>query len=225
MYRTGIIRDMKKSDNVLPPEQSPADRAHLAWCALVALHTVRQDGRAQSALAVHAFLVNWLATAQKQRRFPRSVATDIDSLLHLGRQKGLASNLQQRLESLWQSCTESVAQQSDLFRLTYAIEHLKSLGWVNAVVADAEWQSQALQAEYAGTDALLVRKSELVRQFAEDGRLTGDIAFRVVGDSRVVVDVLNAGGFDCALHEQHGGGCLLILLPPEETSADVQAVG
>ena len=155
--------------------------------------TGRQGGRAQSALAVHAFLVNWLATAQKLRRFPRSVATDIDSLLHLGRQKGLASNLQQRLESLWQSCTESVAQQSDLFRLTYAIEHLKSLGWVNAVVADAEWQSQALQAEYAGTDALLVRKSELVRQFAEDGRLTGDIAFRVVGDSRVVVDVLSAG--------------------------------
>jgi hypothetical protein len=53
-------------------------------------------------------------------------------------------------------------------------------------------------------------KSELVRQFAEDGRLTGEIEFMVVGDSRVVADALSAE-FDCTLRGQHAGGCLLML--------------
>ncbi|WP_262772212.1 DUF2913 family protein, partial [Enterobacter asburiae] len=50
----------------------------------------------------------WLADVQKQHRFPRSVAPDIDSLLRLGRMKGPAADLQQRLQYLWQSCTEPV---------------------------------------------------------------------------------------------------------------------
>lgn len=93
-----IILAMNKTNlTALPPEESLADLAHFAWCALVA----RQDGQALSPLTMHTFLVRWLAGAQKQRRFPRSVAADIDSLLRLGRQKGPAAELQQRLEYLW----------------------------------------------------------------------------------------------------------------------------
>lgn len=84
------------------PEHTVADLAHFAWCALVALGIARQEGKALSPLIEHTFLVNWLATAQKQRRFPRSIATDIDSLLHLGRCKGLAAGLSHRLTCLWQ---------------------------------------------------------------------------------------------------------------------------
>ncbi|EPA7335171.1 DUF2913 family protein [Escherichia coli O13,129, 135:H26] len=40
------------------------------------------------------------AGAQKQRRFPRSVAAELDRLLSLGRQKGPAAGLEQRLEYL-----------------------------------------------------------------------------------------------------------------------------
>ncbi|MFP2240988.1 DUF2913 family protein [Pseudescherichia vulneris] len=47
---------------------------------------------------VHTFLLRWLSSTQKQRRFPRSVAPDIESLLKLGRQKGHATGLHQRLE-------------------------------------------------------------------------------------------------------------------------------
>lgn len=93
---------------------------------------------------MHTFLVRWLSGAQKQRRFPRSVASDIDSLLRLGRQKGPAAGLFNRLEYLHQSCTAPVTQQSGLFRLTHAIEHLRSQGWVNAVVADEEWVPDTL---------------------------------------------------------------------------------
>jgi len=61
-----------------------------AWCALVALRTAQQDGQALSPLSTHAFLLRWLTVAYKQKRFPRTIASDIEGLLTLGRNKGLA---------------------------------------------------------------------------------------------------------------------------------------
>lgn len=213
----GIIPEMKKiHGTTLPPEESLADLAHFAWCALVGLRLAQQDGQALSPLTIHTFLVRWLADAKRQRRFPRSVAADIDSLLLQGRQKGQASNLQQRLESLWQSCSEPVAQQPDLLRLTYAIEHLKSRGWVNAVVADEEWLPGSLYTEYANTAALLVRESGLQRHFNGKGRLTAPVDFIVTGDWCAVADVLDTWELRYATGERHAGWCSLALVPSEE---------
>lgn len=204
---------MKKNHIALPPEESLADLAHFSWCALVGLRLAQQDGQALSPLTIHTFLVRWLADAQKQHRFPRSVAPDIDSLLRLGRQQGPSAGLLKRLEYLHQSCTEPVAQQSDLFRLTHAIEYLRSKGWVNAVVTDEEWLPESLYAEYADVSALLVRKSELQRHFTEEGKQSAPVDFIVAGDSRVVGDVLVARELRYATGEQHAGWCLLSLLP------------
>ncbi|MDU3301002.1 MAG: DUF2913 family protein [Enterobacter ludwigii] len=203
----------KTNHTALPPEESLADLAHFAWCALVGLGLARQDGQAQSPLSIHTFLVRWLANAQKQRRFPRSVASDIDSLLRLGRQQGPAAGLLKRLEYLLQSCTEPLVQQSDLFRLTHAIEFLRSQGWVNAVVSDEEWVPEALYAEYADVSALLVRKSELQRHFTEEGQQSSPVEFIVAGDSRVVCDAFDVRELRYATGEQHAGGCLLTLVP------------
>ncbi|MBM1020244.1 DUF2913 family protein [Enterobacter sp. A11] len=169
------------------PEQTVADLAHLAWCALVALKLEQHEGQALSTLMVHTFLIRWLAGAQKQRRFPRSVAPDIESLLKLGRQKGLAAGLHQRLEYLLESCSSPVSSLSDLFQLTYAIEALKAQGWINAAVADYEWDLSALAAEYGDVSALLVRKSDLVRHFSDEGQLTGHVEFLVKGELDTVV--------------------------------------
>lgn len=214
----------KTNDTALPPEESLADLAHFAWCALVGLRLAQQDGQAMSPLTTHTFLVRWLADAQKQRRFPRSVATDIESLLRLGRQKGPAAGLLNRLQYLWHSCTEPVTQQSDLFRLTHAIEYLRSQGWVNAVVTDEEWMSESLYSEYADTSALLVRKSELQRHFTEQGRQSAPVDFMVVGDGRVVGEVLDSRALRYVIREQRAGGCILVLIPSAEASVDAAAV-
>ncbi|EFH6216377.1 hypothetical protein K5X70_004840 [Escherichia coli] len=63
------------------------------------------------------------------------------------------------------SCPEPMTDQSDLFRLTYVIEKLKSQGWQNAVVFDSEWGSDIQLSEYLQTAALLVRKAELEGSF------------------------------------------------------------
>ncbi|MGQ8702582.1 DUF2913 family protein [Serratia marcescens] len=206
----------KTNDTALPPEESLADLAHFAWCALVGLRLAQQEGQALSPLTIHTFLVRWLAAAQKQRRFPRSVATDIDSLLRLGRQKGPAAGLLKRLEYLWQSCSNPVSQQSELFRLTHAIEHLKSQGWINAVVTDEEWEPGSLYVEYADVSALLVRKSELQRHFTDKGQQSASVDFIVVGDRCVVGDILDARELRYAIREQHAGWCLLSLRPSAE---------
>lgn len=183
---------MKNTHDNPPPEHTVTALAHFAWCALVALRTAQQDGLALSSLSTHAFLLRWLAVAQKQKRFPRAVASDIDSLVVLGRNKGLAANLPHRLEYLWTSCTGSVAAQSDLYRLTYAIEQLKSQGWVNAVVSDGEWGSEGLAEEYNDTDALLVRKSALTCGYSDEGKLVAPVEFLVIGELSACMAVFQA---------------------------------
>ena len=181
---------MKKTLDTLPPEQTVTALAHFAWCALVALRTAQQDGQALSPLSTHAFIQRWLTVAYKQKRFPRAIASDIESLLVLGRRKGPAADLFRRLEYLWSSCTGLVSAQSDLYRLTYAIEQLKSQGWINAVVSDEDWGNDALLVEeYSDTDALLVRKSALTGGFSEEGKLVAPVEFIVTGNLSVCIEI------------------------------------
>ncbi|MCE2003841.1 DUF2913 family protein [Enterobacter asburiae] len=77
--------------------------SHLAWCGLIALHTARRDGLVTSPAQVNLFLTRWLATAEKQRRFPREMASDISWLLKQGREKGLRADLPGKLEYLWRA--------------------------------------------------------------------------------------------------------------------------
>lgn len=179
---------MKKTHDTLPPEQTVTALAHFAWCALVALRTVQQDGQALSPLSTHAFLLRWLTVAYKQKRFPRTIASDIEGLLTLGRNKGPAASLFSRLKYLWSSCTGPVSAQSDLYRLTYAIEQFKAQGWVNAAVSDGDWDNEALLVEeYSDTDALLVKKSTLARGFSNAGKLIAPVEFLMVGDASMCI--------------------------------------
>ncbi|HEJ9059028.1 TPA: DUF2913 family protein [Serratia fonticola] len=54
------------------PDQTTQDLTHLAFCALVALQTAVQDGAVTSPMAEHLFIVRWLTTAQKHKRFPKN---------------------------------------------------------------------------------------------------------------------------------------------------------
>lgn len=54
---------------------------NLAWCPLVALVLVRQEGGIISPTQENLFLTCWLATALKQRCFSHDVTPDIEWLL------------------------------------------------------------------------------------------------------------------------------------------------
>lgn len=171
------------------PDQATRDLAHLAFCALVALQTVVQDGIVTSPMAEHLFIVRWLATAQKQKRFPKTVAMDIQLLLDKGRKQGIGAKLKSHLEYVWRSCSGEIRQQSDLFRLTYTLESLKVLGWRNELVTPTEWDSEVLD---EADPALYVVKAALQSAFNHEGRLIAPLAFKVAGDTQIVIDALTA---------------------------------
>ena len=111
----------------------------------------------------------------------------------LGRQKGLVASLFSRLEYLWSSCSGVVSAQSDLYRLTYAIEQLKSQGWINAAVSDEDWDNEALLVqEYSDTNALLVRKSALTCGFSEECKLVAPVEFLVTGNMSACTEIFQA---------------------------------
>lgn len=76
--------------------------AHLAWCAMIALHLARQEGRVRSEQQENLFLTRWFADAERQRRFSRDVATDIHWMLQQGRSLGVRAQLPRKLDYLWQ---------------------------------------------------------------------------------------------------------------------------
>lgn len=177
-----------------PPDATLTDLSHLAFCALAALGLARQDGLAGTLYAETLFLIRWLTTAQKQKRFPKSVAVDISWLLARGRKYGPTARLRQHLESLWRSSSGNLAEQSDLFRLTYVTESLKARGWENWVLSTAEWV-QPPEGIVTADNGFLVEKLALQRGFDSDGRQTAPVAFRIVGDCGVFLQTLADCGF------------------------------
>lgn len=119
-----------KQNKIFTAEEILPVLGHFAWCALVALRLAQRDSQAHSPLMAHSFLMRWLGTAQRQKRFSRDIANEIEELLRCGRQKGAGAKLQQRLEGLLSPCNSPVQRQSELHRLTFAIKQLKSMGWI-----------------------------------------------------------------------------------------------
>ncbi|PHI29179.1 DUF2913 family protein [Budvicia aquatica] len=85
--------------------KTTGDLAHLMFCALVALHLARQDGQMMNSDSENRFLVDWLATAQRQQRFAKHMDTDIRWLQAVGRHQG---GLVSTLTSLWVLSTGSL---------------------------------------------------------------------------------------------------------------------
>ncbi|EBZ5774919.1 DUF2913 family protein [Salmonella enterica subsp. enterica serovar Redlands] len=192
-------------------EPTPAI-AHLAWCALVALALAQQDGKAGSPFSTHAFLLHWLSTAQKQRRFPRSIVQKLEMLVNLGRQKGIAANLHDNLTAIWQASV--LAQQdSSLLRLVSSIKQLKAKKWVNDAIIDEEWHIPTLLKEYSHISALLVKKSELHHHFDDEGTLLGGLAFLVIGNIVSPLATFREAGLSVRVEEQNEKWGILILEP------------
>ncbi|ELJ7524119.1 hypothetical protein QYK82_002333 [Salmonella enterica] len=77
------------------------------------------------------------------------------------------------------------------------------------MVSDEEWVPLQLQAEYAGTPALLVRKSKLTENYSEQGTVLSRVSFLAAGDVSVVTAAMDAQELRYTLQEQG-----LILLHP-----------
>lgn len=194
--------------------------SHLAFCALVALALERQKGGATTLYAENLFLIRWLATAQKQKRFPRSVSTDISWLLEQGRKYGPAGKIRQHLEYLWRSCSGNMKNQSDLFRLTCASEYLKDRGWNNYVMETQEWRSGKINDHPVGTDSFYVEKAALNAGYSTEGKQILPVDFRVIGDADAFIDVFRNHALKAHRIESSTRYHTIRLIPPGGTEAE-----
>lgn len=176
---------------------------HMAWCALVALALARRDGSVQSPAQENLFLTRWLATAQKQRRFPRIVATDIEWLLKQGRQLGVNAKLSTKLTYLWQSCTGELKAQTDLFRFTHAIEAAKGMHWICRMLSDREWSGRYAETLNARVNAVYLSLSNFDAAFNEDGHLVKVLMANITGNVVGFGELLDRRGWRMEHQSDH----------------------
>ncbi|WP_052130753.1 DUF2913 family protein [Erwinia typographi] len=203
-------------------ENTTSALSHLAFCALAALALARQEGVAGTPVADNLFLIRWLATAQKQKRFPKSVATDIRWLLEQGRRHGPAGRLHRHLEYIWRSCRGNLADQSDLFRLTYATETLKDQGWDNYVMDSREWAAGGTPVP-SQHNGFWVEKAALSAAFSHDGHHLHPVPFRIVGDAAQFIHVMSEYGLRPGLPASTSD-CHTIVLNPAEVPPQPDAL-
>ncbi|MEB2704044.1 DUF2913 family protein [Citrobacter koseri] len=169
--------------NMMSSEKNKNILSHFIFCALTALHLARKDGIMPSSQAENIFLVRWLIQAQKQKRFPKSVAKDIEFFIKTGQKKNKHVSLRRILEKLWNE-----ENPHTLMRLTQAVESLISSGWENATLTRNEWDARELQPENSGS-AFFVSKSALTESFSETGDLINPVDFLVYGNVKLFIDV------------------------------------
>ncbi len=177
---------------------------HLAWCALAALALARKDGNVCSAAQENIFLTRWLATALKQRRFSREVAPDIEWLLKQGRQYGPGAKLAGKLDYLWRSCTGELSRQNDLFRLTYALEMAKDMGWAYQLFSDREWSGRHAAVLNAGVNGIYLSRSSLDAAFDDDDQQVAPVMARLTGRVQGLETLLNRCGWQIAIDGPSG---------------------
>ena len=168
---------------------------HLAWCALVALALARQEGGVLSPAQENLFLIRWLATALKQRRFPREINPDIEWLLKQGRQLGVSAKLASKLNYLWRSCTGELSEQNDLFRLTYALETAKDMHWNYRLLSDREWSGRNAVALSAGVNGIYLSRANLDVAFDDSGRQINPLTVRLAVNVAGAMKLLNRCGW------------------------------
>lgn len=174
---------------------------HLAWCALVALLTAREDGLVESESQENMFITRWFAQAKKQRRFSRDVATEIDWILNQGRTLGIRAQLRHKLDYLWCSCTGELSEQNDLFRLTYALELAKQYDWVYHVLNDNEWSGR--RQFQASVNSICLLKSALDFGFNDDGVQVMPVPIKIGGCAEGLNTLLKTCGWEAVCNDDH----------------------
>lgn len=169
--------------------------SHLAWCGLIALHTARYEGTVSSPAQENLFLTRWLATAEKQRRFRRELASDIRWLLNEGRKKGMHADLPGKLEYLWRAGNGNLLEQNDLFRLQHALHSLKIMGWVYLVLSENEWSCRNQLKTGPSVQGIYLSHQNLNTAFDHSGLQVSPLEARITGDINALDALLQRSGW------------------------------
>ncbi|HBR1414565.1 TPA: hypothetical protein L9L57_005589, partial [Klebsiella pneumoniae] len=98
------------------------------------------------------------------------------------RTKSYLFNKAMKLDYLWRSCTGNLKQQSDLFRLTYAMETAKENRRVYRLLSDSEWQGRNKLKLDPELNGIYLLKASLNTGFDGEGNQTGPLKVKITGN-------------------------------------------
>ncbi len=194
---------MKNSMPDITNQKKLADMEHFLWCALIALHLSRIDGKTLSPLMEHMFLQNWLVTAKKQRRFPLTISKDIDYLIQLSRDLGPSARLGQRLETLWKTSIIRPKDDSPLSRLTRVIRILKCQGWSDITLKQRNWTTVKHVDINTAAPAIFILGIDLVECFSDDGDMRRSMDILSTGDADILCNAFKIEGLTIKRHSKN----------------------
>lgn|GEM_PF-604998 len=172
-------------------KQTTEQLGHFAWCALVALELDRHDGRAVNQVSDHVFISNWLNRAYKEKRFPKNITPELTGLIKKARIEGLSANLEKILYTLLKKCTGSIIEQSELFRLNFAIDNFKRYGWNTILTTTRDWKIlTSCDPAMVSGNALAIDNKTLYSSFNESGHLLKSLEMKVFGDKVYFIKLL-----------------------------------
>lgn len=126
---------------------------------------------------------------------------------------GFGANLKEKVDYVYRSCNGVLEEQSDLFRLTYAVEVLKSTNWQYVLLTVKALREETRHS--LKVSALYLKKSELDMCFNDDGMQTSPISLRFVGEPTALVNMFAQCMLTIRLCGTHQGLLRAEMFPPE----------
>ncbi|EAB4450067.1 hypothetical protein JGX82_004750 [Salmonella enterica] len=100
-----------------------------------------------------------------------------------------------KLDYLWLSCSGELAEQNDLFRLTYALETAKDMSWTYRLLNDREWSGRYAVALNGAVNGVYLSRSNLDVAFDDNGYQVNPLMAQLTGNVGSVMKLLNCCGW------------------------------
>lgn len=113
----------------------------------------------------------------------------------VGTGKPLSHPLAGKLGYLWRSCSGELAEQNDLFRLTYALETAKDMSWTYRLLNDREWSGRYAVALNGAVNGVYLSRSNLDVAFDDNGYQVNPLMAQLTGNVGGVMKLLNRCGW------------------------------
>lgn len=169
------MKEYKKNNHQL-------DAAHFAWCCLIALHIARLDEVNFDELDEHDFLIKWLSDAYVEERFVALANSEIAWLLKQAWSQGMEAHIRSKLELLYHAGKGSMNEDSDLLKLTQAVNKATLMGWGYLLLPLKTFRKAILRPRLSQPGILLVSRDSLDRAFNQYGEQIRPITVRISGD-------------------------------------------
>ena len=99
---------------------------------------------------------------------------------------------------MWRSCAGKLSEQSDLFRLTFALEKAKDRNWHYRLLSDREWSGRYAVPVKDGINAIYLSRTLLTVSFNDEGIQLHPLPLRLTGERDEFRQILEECGWSLA---------------------------